>query len=141
MNATAQPPPTDPWAPGVRAADVPVAEGGELIRLRIPLMNSKRRPRRCARTRPTSSGTFTSCSRQRSCSRIPMRGSRLRMAIPRLAESPTKPNNFPHSTSRALPNSRREKNKAGFNVYVGAALTAGRDRQQSQKAGRVTRTS
>ena len=29
MNATAQPPPTDPWAPGVRAADVPVSEGGE----------------------------------------------------------------------------------------------------------------
>jgi len=29
MNATTQPPPTDPWAPGVRAAEVPVPEGGE----------------------------------------------------------------------------------------------------------------
>src|SRR5262245_2533839 len=27
MNAPQQPPPMDPWAPGVRAADVPIAEG------------------------------------------------------------------------------------------------------------------
>ena len=29
MNARTSPPPTDPWDPGVRAADVPVAEGVE----------------------------------------------------------------------------------------------------------------
>src|SRR4051794_3455819 len=28
MNASTPPPPSDPWAPGVRAIDVPVANGG-----------------------------------------------------------------------------------------------------------------
>jgi hypothetical protein len=30
MTAPIQPPPMDPWAPGVRAADVPIAEGNPL---------------------------------------------------------------------------------------------------------------
>ena len=37
MNASTPPPPSDPWAPGVRAAEVPVAEGDEPNSLDTPV--------------------------------------------------------------------------------------------------------
>ena len=79
------------------------------------------------------SGTFTSCSRQRSCIRIPMRGSKLRLATPRLAESPDAAKHFSAFDLAGAPSSRRRRTRPG-SISTLARTTAGRQAEVKRQS-------
>ena len=122
---TAQPPPTDPWAPGARAADVPVCREGEFDPFMDPAKESKKADAPLHPNKFDIAGIFTRCSRLRSY----INGhpdAWVEIAFAKTGRgNPTKAENFSAFDLEKAPEFAEEKNKAGFNIYVGAALRQG----------------
>ena len=65
---------------------------------------------------------------------IPMRGSKSRMATPtpKAAQS-TRHKTFPRSNSKQAAEFAEQKNKAGFNIYIGPALRRASESRQGER--------
>ena len=126
MNATTQPPPTDPWAPGVRAAEVPVAEGGEPN----PFEESSNEfETQTALLRPNKADIAQHLYElfpPMFVQPYPDAWIELAYGDPATGGKPDEAKHFSAFDLAGAAEFAEEKNKAGSNVYVGVALRHGK---------------
>ena len=135
MTTFVRPPPLDPWEPGVRAVDVPIAEGGGPNPLEDDSINGFETPPLVPNKTDIAKhlyALFTPAFVQ------PYPDSWIEIAYGDPAVDEGKPNeakNFsPFKLEQAIAFAV-EKNRAGFNIYVGAALRHGEQSYSGRASG------
>ena len=135
MTTFVRPPPLDPWEPGVRAVDVPIAEGGSPNPLEDHSINGFETPPLVPNKTDIAKhlyALFTPAFVQ------PYPDSWIEIAYGDPAVDEGKPNeakNFsPFKLEQAIAFAV-EKNRAGFNIYVGAALRHGEQSYSGRASG------
>jgi AAA domain-containing protein len=136
MNATTQPPPTDPWAPGVRAAEVPVAEGGDPNPFEDS-SNEFEAPATplCPNRADIDLHLFALFS-PTFAEEYPDAWIEIAYANPEVGGKPDKAKHFSAFDLPAAAQFAETKNKAGHNVYVGVALRRGETPSKSNGRAR-----
>ncbi|MCP2214243.1 hypothetical protein AB7M42_008796 [Bradyrhizobium diazoefficiens] len=129
MNAAQLPPPMDPWPPGVRAADVPIAEGGDPN----PLENEATGARLCPNKADIAAHLYALFP-PAFVQAYPDGWIEIAYANP-AAGGLDAAENFSAFNLQAAAEFAEKKNKAGFNIYVGAALRYGEPGARGRASG------
>ena len=102
------------------------------LRLAIPLMSSKRRTRRCARARPTSQRHLYELFPPAFVHPHPDAWIEIAYGDPATGGKPDEAKHFSAFDLAGAAEFAEKKNRAGFNIYVGACTAAGQDRRRAK---------
>ena len=138
MNATAQPPPTDPWAPGVRAADVPVSEGGEPDPLEDSSDEFETTAAPLYPNKVDINRHLFELFSPAFVRKYPDAQVEIAYANPATDEGPRTAKPFSVFDLQKAADFAEEMSKVGRNVYVGAALRDARSKGRASKEHAVT---
>jgi hypothetical protein len=114
-------PPMDPWAPGVRAADVPIVNGSDPN----PLDTAKTSAPLCPNKTDISRHLYTLFPAA-FVQPYPDAWIEIAFAKPATGGNPNAAEHFSAFELQKAADFAEEKNKAGFNIYVGVALRQGK---------------